>query len=76
MIEDHPKNINDLKEYGHCEADTVISRQSKNALVVVRERKMQLMFIRKIPRKKVKYMNKAVGAMLKRIPENILGLSR
>ncbi|HNX58056.1 MAG TPA: hypothetical protein PKK43_03085 [Spirochaetota bacterium] len=29
---------------------------------------MQLMFIRKVSRKNVRYMNKAIIAMLKRIP--------
>ena len=68
MIGDRPNKINNRKEYGHWEADTVISRQSKYALVVVRERMMQLMFIRKVPRKNVRYMNKAVIDILQRIP--------
>lgn len=69
MIGERPNKINDKSELGHWEADTVISRQSKSALVVVRERKLQLMFIRKISRKNSANMNKAVIEMLKRIPQ-------
>ena len=68
MIDKRPEYINDRSEVGHWEADTVVSRQSKSALVVVRERKLQLMFIRKVPRKNVHHMNKAVIDILKRIP--------
>ena len=68
MIDKRPEYINDRSEYGHWEADTVVSRQSKSALVVVRERKLQLMFIRKLPRKNANHMNEAVIEILKRIP--------
>jgi len=69
MIEDRPSEINDRLEYGHWEADTVVSRQSKSTLVVVRERKLQLIFIRKIPRKDARNMRYAVIDILKRIPQ-------
>ena len=69
MIAERPNKINDRSEYGHWEADTVVSRQSKSALVVARERKLQLMFIRKIPSKSAKHMNKAVIDMLRRLPK-------
>jgi IS30 family transposase len=69
MIGERPNIINKRLEYGHWEADTVISRQSKTALVVVRERKLHLMFIRKIPRKNAAYMRKMVIEILKRIPK-------
>ena len=68
MITERPSVINERREYGHWEADTVVSRQSKAALVVVRERKLQLMFIRKIPRKTSHHMNVAVIEMLRKIP--------
>lgn len=68
MIDDRPEEINEKTEYGHWEADTMVSRQSKSALVVVRERKLQLMFIRKIPRKDAVNMRKAVIKILKRFP--------
>lgn len=69
MISERPNKINNKSELGHWEADTVVSRQSKSALVVGRERKLQLMFIRKIPMKNSANMNKAVIEMLKRIPK-------
>lgn len=60
MINDRPDRINKRLEYGHWEADTVVSRQSKAALVVVRERKMHLIFIRRIDRKDAASMRNAV----------------
>ncbi|HRZ27859.1 MAG TPA: IS30 family transposase [Spirochaetota bacterium] len=69
MINERPKKINERLEYGHWEADTIVSRQSKSALVVVRERKLQLMFIRKIPRKNAKNMRDAVISILEKFPK-------
>jgi transposase, IS30 family len=69
MIDKRPPEINDRLEYGHWEADTVVSRQSKSALVVVRERKLQLMFIRKISRKTAENMRKAVIEILRKFPK-------
>jgi IS30 family transposase len=69
MIDERPKEINERLSYGHWEADTVISRQSKSALVVVRERKLQLMFIRKISRKNAQNMRKAVIGILQKFPK-------
>lgn len=69
MIDKRPTKINDRLEYGHWEADTVLSRQSKSALVVVRERKLHLMFIRKISRKTAKNMRKAVIEILRKFPK-------
>lgn len=60
MITDRPDRIDKKTEYGHWEADTVVSRQSKTALVVVRERKMHLIFIRRIDRKDAISMRNAV----------------
>jgi len=72
MIDKRPKIINEKKTYGHWEADTVISRQSKSTLVVVRERKMHIMLVRKISRKTAENMRKAVIQMLRRFPENFV----
>lgn len=70
MIEARPSIINDRREYGHWEADTVVSRQSKSALVVVRERKLHLMYIRKIDRKDAGSMRRAVVDILKKFPRS------
>jgi IS30 family transposase len=69
MIDDRPREINERLAYGHWEADTIVSRQSKSALVVVRERKLQLMFVRKISRKNAKNMRMAVIGILKQFPK-------
>ena len=72
MIDERPKKINDRSECGHWEADTAVSRQSKSALVVVRERKLQLVFIRKIPRKDAVSMRNAVIDILRKFPKSML----
>ncbi|MGL4369449.1 MAG: IS30 family transposase [Spirochaetota bacterium] len=71
MIDERPKKINDRLEYGHWEADTAVSRQSKSALVVVRERKLQLVYIRKIPRKDAVSMRNAVIDILRKFPKSM-----
>ncbi|HXK52966.1 MAG TPA: IS30 family transposase [bacterium] len=68
MIDKRPAEINEKTEYGHWEADTVVSRQSKYALAVVRERRLQVMFIRRIDSKTANNMRQAVIDMLKDIP--------
>ena len=47
-----PEAINSNQEYGHCEADTIVSGKktgSKNALTVAYQRKAKYVGIRKIP---------------------------
>jgi len=72
MIEKRPEEINERTSLGHWEADTVVSRKSKSALVVVRERKLQIMYIRKISRKTANEMKKAVISILRRFPKELL----
>ncbi|MBN2857782.1 MAG: IS30 family transposase [Candidatus Delongbacteria bacterium] len=69
MINDRPDKINDRSEYGHWEADTIVSRQSKAAIAVVRERKLQIMFFCKITRKTAKNMRESVVRMLSKFPK-------
>jgi IS30 family transposase len=69
MISERPVAINRKKSKGHWEADTVISRASKESLVVIRERKMQLMFITKIKRKNAESFKLAVIRMMKKVPK-------
>jgi len=49
-IEERPTEINNRSEYGHWEADTAVSKQSKAALMVLQERKLGLTILQKIPR--------------------------
>jgi len=72
MINKRPKYINERKSLGHWEADTVISRKSKSVLVVIRERKLQITYIRKIPRKTAKHMRLAVINALRKFPKKLL----
>ena len=72
MIDKRPKYINERKSLGHWEADTVVSRKSKSALVVIRERKLQVMYIRKIPRKSARHMRQAVISILKKFPGRLV----
>jgi IS30 family transposase len=72
MIGNRPETINNKKTYGHWEADTVISRQSKSSLVVVRERRLQITLICKIPRKNADHMRRAVVRLLHRIPKRFV----
>ena len=69
MIDHRPAEINNRERFGDWEADTVVSRQSKASLAVIRERKFQLMFINKIERKDSKSMRDSVIMMMKRVPK-------
>ena len=69
MIDDRPLEIDNRERFGDWEADTVVSRQSKASLAVIRERKFQLMFINKIYRKNSERMRDAVIMMMKRVPK-------
>lgn len=69
MISKRPERINNRSEYGHWEADTAVSRQSKSALVIVRERKLHIMLICKVPRKTAANMKESVIRMLRKYPE-------
>ena len=72
MIDKRPQKINNRSEYGHWEADTAVSRQSKSTLVIVRERKMHITLIKKIPRRTASNMKAAVIQMLRRFPEYLV----
>lgn len=69
FIEERPEKIND--EYGHWEADTVVSRKSKVALQVLEERKTKIVRITKLERKTAKEMRKALNRRLCKIPHNM-----
>jgi IS30 family transposase len=68
MISERPVEIGNRSSYGHWEADTVVSRASKEALAVIRERKMQITFVQKIKRKNAESFKNAVIQMMRRVP--------
>jgi IS30 family transposase len=69
MIAERPEEINQRASKGHWEADTIISRASKDSLAVIRERKMQLMFVMKIKRKNAESFKLAIIRMMKKVPK-------
>ena len=71
MIDQRPGVINNKKRYGDWEADTVVSRQSKASLVVIRERKSQQIRIRKINSRTADKTRKAIISMMNHIPNNL-----
>ena len=67
-IEERPERVNQRKEYGHWEADTSVSRQSKQALMVLQERTVGLTFLEKLLRCAPDEMNAALTARLQSLP--------
>jgi len=72
MIDKRPKKINERKEYGHWEADTVISRHSKNTLQILQERKSKLLKITKINSKSSKETSNAINNKLSKTPKKLV----
>lgn len=67
-IEERPKSINGREELGHWEGDTAVSRQSKQVLMVLQERKLGLTLLKKLPRCAPQEMNDAIIARLSGLP--------
>lgn len=70
-IEERPIEINNRSEYGHWEADTAVSKQSKAALMVLQERKLGLTILQKIPRCAPEEMKAALIDSLCDFPANM-----
>ncbi|AEF81837.1 IS30 family transposase [Leadbettera azotonutricia] len=60
MIGERPRYIDNRKEFGHWEADTAISRQSKAAIMATVERKTRFLLVRKIKSKSAPCMHEAL----------------
>jgi IS30 family transposase len=65
MINKRPDYINLRSHTGHWEADTVISRQSKAALMILVERCTKFTIIKKLPAKTAFFIHKAIVASRK-----------
>lgn len=63
-INERPKHIEDRQEPGHWESDTVVSRESKVALVAIAERMSRLVKIAKVQQKTASELRKAVNRRL------------
>jgi len=66
-----PKSIDDRIEYGHWEADTVVSRESKACLAVMVERSLRSVKIEKMKNKSAKEMKRCVLKMMKDVPADL-----
>ena len=64
-IEDRPTIVDERKRIGDWEADTVIGKNHKQAIVSIVERKSGFTLIRKVERKTAKAVSKAMVALLK-----------
>jgi IS30 family transposase len=67
-IDARPKAVDQRKQVGHWEADTLISRKSKAALHSMTERVTRLLRLSKLKSKSAAESNKAVAKALKNLP--------
>lgn len=72
-IENRPQEANQRIKFGHFEADTIISRQSKAALLVIADRSTRLVRIKKLARKTAEQASNAIIFALKNF--NTINLS-
>ena len=70
-ISERPKSVEARKTFGHWEADTAVSRQSKAAICVVAERKSRLVKISRLNRKTAREMRRALKRALSRLPKKM-----
>lgn len=68
-IEKRPKSVENRKEFGHWEGDSVVGIGKKSALNTNRERKTRLVIISKIKRKTAKHTRLATIRRFKEIPD-------
>jgi IS30 family transposase len=67
-IDARPKSVEQRKQFGHWESDTLVSRKSKSALHSIIERKTRILRLSKLERKTAAETNKAVVRALKKLP--------
>ena len=73
MIEKRPDYINLRSYVGNWEADTIISRRSKAAVMILVERRTRYTILKKLEGKNAYSMHKAVVGSLKKFPCKIRG---
>jgi len=67
-IDQRPAKINDRSEFGHWEADSIVSRASKVALNVILERKSRHLCLTKLPQKSAGHTCRAMTSRLGSFP--------
>jgi IS30 family transposase len=71
MIEKGPDYINLRRGIGDWETDTIISRQSKAAVMVLANRRSRLIMLKKLDRKTALLMHKAQISSLEDLPPHV-----
>jgi len=71
MIDKRPEYINLRSRIGHWEADTVVSRKSKAAVMVLVERRTRYVILKKLDAKTAYYMHKATVESLIKYPPRL-----
>jgi IS30 family transposase len=67
-IDARPKSVEDRKQYGHWEGDSLISRKSKAALHTLVERKSRLLVLSKLDRKSAAETSRMIIRRLGKLP--------
>jgi IS30 family transposase len=71
MIEKRPDYVKLRSTAGHWETDTIISRQSKAAVMVLAERHSRYIIIKKLEAKTAYYMHNSIVSSLKEFSKNL-----
>ncbi len=71
MIDQRPEAVEDRKEHGHWEADTIVSRQSKAAVAAIQERTSRYCKLTKLESKSAENMQAAVVNSLASLPASL-----
>jgi IS30 family transposase len=69
-IDQRPKVINERKQFGHWETDTMVSRQSKAAVRALAERQSRFSKLGKLKQKTAPQMSRSLNLALCRLPQN------
>ena len=70
-IKERPAQVQDRKQAGHWEADTMVSRKSLAAIGVILERKARYIKLAKLKRKSAGLLRSAINRRLGRIPRHL-----
>jgi IS30 family transposase len=75
FIEERPKEVESRHRFGHYEADTIISRESKVALLIVVERKTRIMRLKKINQKSAIHVRDGIIEILKKYKKSVKSIT-
>jgi transposase, IS30 family len=75
MIDDRPQHINERREHGHWEIDTVMGKGSKDCIVTMVERRTRYVWIGKLEEHTVACLNAAVIKFIVSTPLPVLSIT-